>query len=34
MAYLDKEFNKFYDEIAIHEEADALRTKRDLLKEI
>lgn len=33
MAYLDKEFNKFYDEIAIHEEADALRTKRDLLKE-
>ena len=32
MAYLDKEFNKFYNEICIHEESDALRNKRDMLK--
>lgn len=32
MAYLDKKFNKFYDDICIHKEADDLRNKRDLLK--
>ena len=33
MAYLDSYFNDYYDEICIHEEADALRSKRDSLKE-
>lgn len=33
MAYLDNEFDTFYNDITIHEEADELRQKRDLLKE-
>lgn len=33
MAYLEEQFNKFYKEICISQEADELRRKRNLLKE-
>ena len=33
MAYLDKEFNDFYDDICIHNESSELRDKREKLKE-
>ncbi|MCH5299857.1 MAG: hypothetical protein J1E56_00945 [Ruminococcus sp.] len=32
LAYLDTEFNNFYDDICIHEESNELRAKRDMLK--